>query len=478
MDQLKQSYTEARINHWNQATPQKTDSKRIGASYQKLLQKYFRFLVPSGARILEIGCGNGDLLASLKPSFGVGVDFSSEMIKCAKEKHPQLEFIQADAHDQVLKEKFDIIVISDLVNDLWDAQQVFENLRPLCHPRTRIIINFYNNIWRLPLKAIRLLGLGADLMDQNWFTPHDVINLLQLSGFDVINYRPKILYPFLIRFISNFFNRILANLIPFKWFALTNFVVARPHPDTEAEEPDSQPSVSVVVAARNESGNIESIFKRFPGLGSKTELIFVEGHSSDNTYETILRVKEQYPAINCKVFQQTGKGKGDAVRLGFDNAEGDILMILDADLTVPPEDLYRFVDAMILGKGEFVNGVRLVYPMQDQAMRFFNILGNKFFSLVFSWLLEQPVKDTLCGTKVLWKTDYKHISENRNYFGEFDPFGDFDLLFGAAKLNLQIVEVPIRYRSRQYGDTNISRWRHGWLLLKMVVFAARRIKFI
>jgi glycosyltransferase involved in cell wall biosynthesis len=236
--------------------------------------------------------------------------------------------------------------------------------------------------------------------------------------------------------------------------------------------------VSVIVPARNESGNIEKILKRVPELGCQTELIFVEGHSSDNTFETIKNLIESSDDKKCRLFQQTGTGKGDAVRLGFDKANGDILMILDADMTVPPEDLSRFYNAIVGGRGEFINGVRLVYPLEDQAMRFFNIIGNKFFSLAFSWILGQPIKDSLCGTKVLWKRDYEMIAKNRDYFGNFDPFGDFDLLFGAAKLNYKIVEMPIRYRSRTYGNTNIDRWRHGLMLLKMVLFAARRIKFI
>jgi hypothetical protein len=105
-------------------------------------------------------------------------------------------------------------------------------------------------------------------------------------------------------------------------------------------------------------------------------------------------------------------------------------------------------------------------------------LGNKFFSIVFSWLLGQSVKDTLCGTKVTWKSNYEAIAANRAYFGDFDPFGDFDLIFGAAKLNMKIVDLPIRYRERTYGTTNIQRWKHGWLLLQMVWFAARRLKFV
>ena len=236
--------------------------------------------------------------------------------------------------------------------------------------------------------------------------------------------------------------------------------------------------VSVVVPARNESGNIAAIFERTPEMGCGTELVFVEGHSTDDTFATIESEMARHPERPSQLLRQLGKGKGDAVRLGFSKARGDVLMILDADLTVAPEDLPRFLDALQSGKGEFINGVRLVYPMHKQAMRFFNLLGNKSFSLAFSWLLGQSIKDTLCGTKVLWARDYQRIAAQRAYFGDFDPFGDFDLLFGAAKLNLKIVDMPIRYRERTYGTTNIQRWRHGWLLLQMVAFAGRRIKFV
>jgi len=471
-------YQGKRISHWDKVVEQKENPERIGAFYQRLLHYYYKFLVPSGKRVLELGCGLGDLLAALEPSFGVGVDFSGRMIERASKKYPHLSFIKADAHEIEIKEPFDTIILSDLVNDLWDVQSVFQKIRKNTHPGTRVILNFYNNLWRIPLGFVKYLGLGCDVLEQNWFSPHDIVNLLELTDFEVINVNSRILFPIKIPFFSAMANRYLVNILPFQWLALTNFIVTKPK-STADETIKRQPkTVSIIVAARNESGNIENILKRVPNMGDGTEIIFVEGHSSDNTYGTIEEKIKWLPDKKCRLFRQPGKGKGDAVRLGFEKAEGDILMILDADLTVPPEDLPRFVEALIFGKGEFINGVRLVYPMEEEAMRFFNILGNKFFSLAFSWLLGQPIKDTLCGTKVLYKQDYESIAINRQYFGEFDPFGDFDLLFGAAKLNLKIVEIPLRYRKREYGDTNISRWRHGWLLLKMVIFAARRIKFI
>ncbi len=269
-------------------------------------------------------------------------------------------------------------------------------------------------------------------------------------------------------------NRVLVKMPIFRAAALTNFYIMRP---IDLTQRSTEPSVSVVIAARNEAGHITELLNRIPKMGSRTEIIFVEGNSSDDTFDTIKNAISPLPPGEYRLIRQPGKGKGDAVRAGFEIATGDILMILDADMTVPPEDLPRFYTVLASGLGEFANGVRLVYPMQDGAMRFFNLLGNKFFSWVFSWLLGQPIRDTLCGTKVLWAGDYRRIAAGRSYFGDFDPFGDFDLLFGAARQNIKIIEVPIRYQTRQYGETNIQRWRHGWLLLRMVVFAARRLKF-
>ena len=478
LDFAEKTYRRKRVENWDRVSIRKEEKRGVGKYYHDLLRHYYRFVIPPGLKVLELGCGHGDLLSSVEPAFGVGVDFSREVIRRASGKHKNLFFLCADAHEVALKTKFDVIILSDLVNDLWDVQRTFENIRKLSHPGTRIVINYFNNLWRIPLGIAKRMGLGHLVLEQNWLSPDDILNLLKLSGFEIIKHGSHIIFPLYFPLISNLANRYAVRFFPFSWFALTNIVVARPEPlSNNAGNCDSS-SVSVIIPARNEAGNIEGIIKRIPHLGKETEIIFVEGHSNDGTYEIAESMIKKYPDRNIKVYRQKGKGKGDAVRLGFEKAGCDILMILDADMTVPPEVLPRFYEAIISGKGEFVNGVRLVYPMEDEAMRFLNIAGNKFFSLAFSWLLDQPVKDTLCGTKVLFRKDYELISKNRGYFGNFDPFGDFDLLFGAAKLNLKIAELPLRYRSRTYGETNIDRWRHGWILLKMVIFAARRIKFI
>ncbi|VAX23744.1 Glycosyltransferase [hydrothermal vent metagenome] len=470
------NYKKARVTHWGIVAKGLYSFKGLGGYYHNRLEDVYRFNVPEASRILEIGCGQGDLLASLKPSYGVGVDFCAEMIDLAKEGHPGYTFIHQDAHQLDIDEKFDIIILSDLVNDLWDVQAVFEQIRPLCEPHTRIILNFYSRVWEIPLGLARRLRLAKPALGQNWLTVEDIEGLFALTDFEVIKSWQEILLPLPIPGLKSLFNRYLARLWPFRVIDITNFMIVRPQKMAPREY--AKPLVSILVPARNEAGNIASIFKRVPEMGGGVELVFVEGGSKDNTYEVIKEEIKKHPEKQCILLKQSGKGKGNAVREGFARATGKALMILDADLTVPPEDLPRFLDALTSNKGEFINGVRLVYPMQDKAMRYINLFGNKFFGLAFSWILGQSIKDTLCGTKVLWKKDYEKIAANRVYFGDFDPFGDFDLIFGAAKLNLKIIDMPIRYRERIYGDTNINRWTGGWLLLKMVIFALRRIKFI
>ena len=309
---------------------------------------------------------------------------------------------------------------------------------------------------------------------QNWLSRRDAQTFLYLAGYDHYRVSRRMLLPVYIPGLSYLMNNFMDRLPLFNSFSINQFIFARPYgPEMVIKEY----SVSIVIPARNESGNIEEAVKRIPEFGNSVELIFIEGNSTDDTWDKIKEIKDKYPHKNIKTGQQEGKGKGDAVRKGFGMATGDILMILDADLTVMPEDLPLFYYAIASGKGEFINGSRLVYPMEKNAMRLLNYFGNKFFSIVFSWLLSQPIKDTLCGTKVLFRKDYEKLIKNRDFFGDFDPFGDFDLIFGAYKLNLRIIDLPIRYRERAYGDTNISRFSHGFLLLKMAFYAARKIKF-
>lgn len=482
----RNTFQETRRRHWEVVSGQ---SKTIGLMkrlYDQRLGQMFAFAVGSRKRVLEIGCGTGNLLASLQPDVGIGIDFSQSMVTQARLAHPHLQFVHANAEnlaetfaktpllaDSIRDAPFDFILLPDVLNDVWDAQTLLSQVRMFCSPNTRVVITAYSRVWEWPHNLATKLGAATPRLLQNWLTVPDLSGMLHLEGFETISTRKEFLFPFQIPILEPLVNRYLARLWPFRQLTATNFIVARPIGFDRKEL-----KVTVVVPARNEAGNIRNIIERVPQMGAGTELIFVEGNSTDDTWATIQTESTSRPELGIRVFQQKGKGKGDAVRLGFEQATGDVLMILDADLTVPPEMLPRFYEAIVSGRGEFINGVRLVYPMESEAMRPLNFIGNKFFSWAFSWLLGQPIKDTLCGTKVLSTKAYAAVATDRAYFGDFDPFGDFDLLFGAAKQNLKIVEVPVRYEARTYGDTNIERWKHGVILLRMVVFAARRIRFL
>ena len=472
----RRRYTQARIKHWDGVARKFRNKRHFAAHYHRRLREIYGNLVTPGQRVLELGCGAGELLATFRPSLGVGVDFSAEMVRQASQRLPEHHFVQADALDFTPGTKFDVIILSDLVNDLWDVQAALETAARAADPHTRLILNFYSRVWEPVLWVAARLGLANSLLPQNWLTLEEMNGLLELTGFEVVRTWREVLLPVGVPGIHQAANKVLVRFWPLYHLALTNFMLARPRRSRWAQK--TEPQVSVVVPVRNEAGNIAALFRRMPELGRGTEMIFVEGHSTDGSYEAIQGEIETSSGRHCSLYRQPGVGKGDAVRYGLAQANGEILMIMDADLSVPPESLLRFYQAVLAGAGELVNGVRLTYPVEGEAMRFLNLIGNKLFSLVLTWMIGQPIKDTLCGTKTLWKSDYLRIMANRKNISESDPFGDFDLIFGAAKLNLKILDLPIRYQPRTYGKTNISRWQHGWLLLKMTVVAARRIRFV
>ncbi len=484
---------------YNRIARERNAWREKNAYYHAEQEKLLRFIVPEGKKVLSIGCGTGATLARLNPSKGVGLDFSDGMIAIAKKEHPNLTFKVDDAEALKEKGRYEYVVMSDLVGDLTDIWQAFRELRKVTDKNSRVVITYYNYLWEPILRMAEKLGLKMPQDYQNWLSLEDLENILYLNGYEVVKKGRQLLMPVRIPFLSGFINKYLTVLPFVKRLSLVHYLVAKENPDGLGVRA-RKCSVSVIIPCRNERGNIAAAVERTPAMGSHTELIFVDGNSTDGTVEAIEDAIEKFKGKkDVRLIHQIPKdsmahdhrsdlktppnkmlklGKGDAVRKGFAAATGDILMILDSDLTVPPEELPKFYDAIVNGKGEFINGTRLVYQMEKQAMRTLNIFGNKFFSWLFTWLLDQRIKDTLCGTKVLLKKDYEKIEAGRSYFGDFDPFGDFDLLFGAAKQNLKITEVPIRYKSRTYGDIKIERFKHGLILLKMSFIAFKKLKLL
>ncbi|TKW77228.1 MAG: glycosyltransferase, partial [Bradyrhizobium icense] len=427
----------------------------------------------------ELGCGSGHMLAALQPSYGVGVDFSEKAIERARLHYPHLNFVLGDVEDpstlRGIEGPFDYIVLADTIGLLEDIDGTLRLIHQLCAPSTRLIIAYYSHLWEPVLKTAEAIGLRNKQPQVNYIATADFLNLIDLADFEVISREQRQLLPRRWLGLGPLINKYIAPLPGIRQLALRSYVVGRP----VRLFPDRKYSASIVIPCRNERGNIENAIRRMPKFGSHKEIIFVEGNSSDDTFAECERVRDAYrDAWDIKVLKQDGKGKGDAVRKGFAAATGDVLMILDADLTMPPEALPKYHAVIESGKAEFVNGTRLVYPMENEAMRPLNFIANRCFAYLFSYLVNTRMTDTLCGTKVLLRSDYEVLARERDYFGNFDPFGDFDLIFGAAKQNLKIIETPIHYKARTFGETQISRFRDGWLLLKMVWFAYRKLKAI
>ena len=467
-----QEYVEANLNEQDRRG-------KFNAAYREDDRKFMGFLIPPGKRVLELGCGRGELLAALQPSHGVGVDFGARTVARAKELHPDLHFVLGDAEDPAtltaIEGPFDYIVIADTIGMFEDIDGTLKLVHHLCSPSTRIIISYYSHLWEPILKLAELVRLRSKQPRINYIATVDFLNLMDLADFEVISQEQRQLIPLRLFGLGPFVNRYIAPLPGIRQLCLRTYLVGRPI----RQFPDRKFSASILIPCRNERGNIENAIRRMPRFGSAQEILFVEGNSSDGTFEECERVRDVYKdSWDIKVLKQDGRGKGDAVRKGFAAATGDVLMILDADLTMPPEALPKYHAVIESGKAEFVNGTRLIYPMENEAMRPLNLIANRCFAYLFSYLVNTRLTDTLCGTKVLLRKDYEVLARERAYFGNFDPFGDFDLIFGAAKQNLKIVETPIHYKARTFGETQISRFRDGWLLLKMVWFAYRKLKAI
>src|SRR5438874_7143699 len=438
--------------------------------YYELLNRLLRFLVEPQKRVLSVRCGTGNLLANVQSTEGKGVDICPEIVEIAQQRNPSLEFAVAFPDKEEFRtvfepeEKFDYILFND-IGDTVDVLQALRNLKPLCRSHTRILVITYNHLWEPLVTFAEWIGMKVPRTEQNWLSTLDIANLLKLAGFEALETHRIVILPKYVPLVSAFLNRFCARLPLLKRLCMTQVIVARSLP---SPVPKEELSVSVIVPCKDEKGNVEDAVQRITQLGRQTEIIFCDDQSTDGTAEEVLRVQSLFSDRDIRLERGPGVAKSRNVWTGFGAATGDILMILDADLTTIPEELPYFVDVIASGQAEFVNGSRLVYPVPKGAMTTANMLGNKFFSIAFTYLLGQPVKDTLCGTKALWRSDWERIKPMLGTWGVEDRWGDYELLFGAAKLNLKILDLPVHYQERIYGSTKMTRvFRNGLIMLKM-----------
>lgn len=459
--------------HYNNSAPERDYWRNKNKYYYDRIIRHYKFQIPEESTILELGCGTGDLLAALKPSRAVGVDFSEEMIKIAKEKYPEFEFYCEDVETFNIVGVFDYIIISGTLGQTEDIQNFLKRIVSFANSDTRVIIDYYNHLWEPILTFAEKLRLKMPEPIHNWLSLEDIENFLNITGYEIIKHDFSLLFPKNILILTPFLNKFLSKFTIIRRFCLLQFVVARP-----LVSPDNYKNLtsSVVITCRDEKENIEPLVERIPQLGKNTEIIFVEGHSKDRTREEIQRIIEKYPQKTIRLLVQDGIGQKDAYRKGFDQAKGDFILWLEADLTTPPEELSKFWDAYITGRCEFANGTRLVYKMAKGVMPLLNFLGNRFFGNLITWLLERRFTDTLCGLKAISRRNYLRIRKQLDFFGDFDPFGDFELIFGAVKNNLKVVDIPVKYNPRKYGQTKTKPLKHGCLLLKASWAAFKKFK--
>lgn len=440
--------------------------------YYKQFLNSVKYIIPENSSVLNVGCSTGYILSQLKPSRGVGVESSSEQIKYAIEKYPDLEFFDMEVENVKVKGTFDYILICS-IEDMVDIKSVLDSIKKNCHRHTRIIISHYSYLWQPMVSLAEKARIRLPQTVHNWFSDNDVQNIFKLSGCEIIHTKKLIMFPFYIPLLSYILNKYLARLPILRHLTMSRLTIAFPK-----QHENKEYSVSVVIPCRNESGNIQDAVERIPEMGSHTEIIFCDDKSTDHTVAEIHAMQRKYPEKDIKLVRGPGICKAENVWVGFDAAKGDILMILDADLTVIPEELPYFYEAIARGYGEFINGSRLVYPMHEDAMRLFNIIGNKFFSIFFTYILDSSIKDTLCGTKVMWAEDFKKIKALRGSWGIRDRWGDYELIFGAAKNHLKIIDLPVHYMERTYGETKMTnRFKNGWIMLKMSFASLIKIKF-
>jgi hypothetical protein len=464
---------EARRAQQEAIAPRRDKWIRANSYFYGRLKRLLRFIVEPHKRVLEVRCQTGHLLASVDPSYGVGVEISNAMVACAQKQNPGLHFMECDPEDLALGETFDYILFSHIF-DTVDILRALERLRQHCTPETQLVIINFNYLWEPILELASKLGLRSRFVEPNWVSENDIRGFLKLAGFRPVRKHRLILFPKWLPFISDFINGFLARLPGLRRLCMMQVMVARPLVAPKAED---DITVSVIVPCRNEAGNIQHAATRIPAMGKHTEILFCDDKSTDGTPDEVLRMQALYSEKDIRLVPGPGICKSENVWTGFRAARGDVLMVLDADLTVMPEELPMFLRALVSARGDFINGSRLVYPMQHEAMKAANLAGNKFFGMVFSFLLDQRIKDTLCGTKVLWHKDWLRMEPNLGTWGIKDMWGDYELLFGASKLHLEIAEVPVHYQERIYGVTKMTKvFSNGWRMLRICFYAWSRLE--
>jgi len=456
----------ALVDYFNSIAPEWDMWRSRNRFYHEYIKDLVGGAVVPDASVLDIGCGTGDVLNFVGPRTGVGLNVADRLTRLARQKYPNLQFHTVDADAVSLSDGFrpEYVISVNLLDHTYDVFELLASVRECVTERTLIVITTSNPLWAPLLWLASRIGRRSRESTRNFITNRDISSILRVLGFDVVEAALALPVPVRIPLLSSVLNAALPDLPVLRYASSTQYVAARPR------IPREPLSVSVVVPCFNEEGNVRACAERVPDMGAATEIIFVDDGSADGTRAAVLAAMEEDPRVRLIAYN-ANHGKANAVRAGFDAAQNDVLMILDADMTVAPEDLPKFLAPLQGGTAEFVNGTRLVYPIEGHAMPTVNFVGNKAFCLLISWVLRQRVSDTLCGTKALLRRDYRSMPLSGS-----DRWGDFDLLFGAARQKLRILEIPIHYRERAAGESKMNVRRDGPRFLRASLAGWRMLR--
>ncbi len=434
--------------------------------YHDSLAEFVRGVGPPDGNVLEVGAGTGDLLASVPAAHAVGLNLSKRLNELASAKHPLLDLRTFEIDHISLPDGFtaDHVVMVNMLDHVHDIWELVESLQPHLGEHSLLLLTTTNPLWAPVMRLGGRLGWRVPDSPRNYLTSRDIASVLALQGIDVVESGFLLPAPKRVPVVADLLNLIVPDVPVLRYASSVQYLAARVRCVRRPL------SVSVVIPCHNEEGNIAECIARTPDFGRSTEVVVVDDGSRDETRAVVRSVMQRDPRVRLVAYD-TNHGKANAVRAGFDAATGDVLMILDADMTVAPEDLPKFLKPLQDGTADFVNGTRLVYPMAGQAMPLANFLGNKAFCFLTSWALRQRVSDTLCGTKALFRADYEKLP----IVGK-DRWGDFDLLFGAARSRLRILEIPVHYGDRKSGDSKMNVRRDGWLFLKACLAGWRSLR--
>lgn len=354
---------------------------------------------------------------------------------------------------------FELIILSDVIEVYDDLHVLFESINELLTENGVLLITSINTKWKIPLKLLEILNLKEKTKQFSHIHNKKFENIAAGVGFELISSKTRQFLPFKLFKIGNIFNKIL-EIIFFNFrLGIKSYILFRKN-----NKFFNQMTKSIIIPAKNEEGNLKKLVDRIPKT-LNTELIFSIGESKDKTLEIALEIQQNNKDFNIKVFEQSKNGKANAVWEAVEKSNGEIIAILDSDISVDPEELVNFYEIIENNYADFVNGTRLIYEMEKGSMRFINRFGNRMFQYLIGKIINEPITDSLCGTKVFKKSLLKNIFWWQKTYKLNDPFGDFDLLFSASYSGAKILEYPIHYRARTYGNTQISRFRDGYKLI-------------